>query len=155
MRLYVRGKIVSSSGKDVDLTDTTAVANNLLHSLFIQCAVMVNFVPVTPSHEHYNYHAYLDTLLPYSTDAASSHHSKSYWYLDNRDMLPSDPTAETHTSATNDGFIARWSRLSGRRDVQLLGRLHTALCNVPLFLLPRVPLQIKLTKARPNFYVMN
>jgi len=70
-------------------------------------------------------------------------------------MQPSDPTAETHTSVTNNGFIARWSRLSGSRDVQLLGRLHTDLCNVPLFLQPRVPIQIKLTKARPSFYLMN
>jgi len=70
-------------------------------------------------------------------------------------MQPSDPTAETHTSATNNGFIARWTRLSGSRDFQLLGRLHTDLCNVPLFLLPRVPLQIKLTKARPSVYLMN
>jgi len=70
-------------------------------------------------------------------------------------MQPSDPTAETHTSATNDRFIARWSRLSGSRDVQLLGHLHTDLCNVPLFLMPRVPLQIKLRKARLSFYLMN
>jgi hypothetical protein len=70
-------------------------------------------------------------------------------------MQPSDPTEETHTTATNDGFIARWYRLSGSRDVQLLGRLHTDLCNVPLFLLLRLTLQIKLTKARPSFYLMN
>jgi hypothetical protein len=47
IKLYVRGKMVSSSGKDVDLTDTTAVANNLLHTLFSQCTLMVNGVPVT------------------------------------------------------------------------------------------------------------
>jgi hypothetical protein len=116
---------------------------------------MANGVPVTQSHELYNYRAYLETLLTYGTDAASSHLSNSYWYLDTGDMQPRDPTAETHTSAINNGFIARWSRLSGSRDVQLLGRLHTDLCNVPLFLLPRVPLQIKLTKARPSFYLMN
>jgi len=63
--------------------------------------------------------------------------------------------AETHTSSTNDGFIARWSRLSGSRDVQIFGRLHTDLCNVPLFLLPRVQQHIKLAKARPSFYLMN
>ena len=50
IKLYVRGKMVSSSRKDVDLTDTTAVANNLLHSLFSQCTVMVNGVPFTQSH---------------------------------------------------------------------------------------------------------
>ena len=70
-------------------------------------------------------------------------------------MEPYDATAETHTSATNDGFIAHWSRLSGSRNVQLFWRLHTDLCNVPLFLLPGVPLQIKLKKDRPSFYLMN
>jgi len=151
IKLYVRGKMVSSSGKDVDLTDKTAVANNLLHSLFKQCTVMVIFVPVTQSHEHYNYCAYLENLT-YGTDAAFSHLSNSNWYLDTGDMQPSHPTAETHTS---DGFIARWSRMSGSRDVQLLGRLHTFIFNVPLFLLPIVPLQIKLTKTRLCFYLMN
>jgi len=116
---------------------------------------MVNGVPVTQSHEHYNNRAYLETLLTYGTDAASSHLSNYYWYLITGDMQPSDPKAETHTSATNNGFISLWSRLSGSRDVQVLGLLHTDLCNVPLFLLPRVPLQIKLTRARPSFYLMN
>ena len=47
IKIYKRGKMSSSSDKDVDLTDTTAVANNLLHTLFIQCTVTVNGVPVT------------------------------------------------------------------------------------------------------------
>jgi hypothetical protein len=64
IKLYVRGKIVSSSGKDVDLTDTSPFASNLLQSLFSQCTVMVNGVPVTQSHEHYNYRAYLEILFP-------------------------------------------------------------------------------------------
>ena len=73
IKLYVRGKMVSSPGKDEDLRDTTAVANNLLHSRLSQCTVMVNGVPVTQSHEHYNYRAYLETLLTYGREAASSH----------------------------------------------------------------------------------
>ena len=36
IKLYIRGKLVSSSGQDVDVTDTTAVTNNLLHSLLSQ-----------------------------------------------------------------------------------------------------------------------
>jgi len=83
------------------------------------------------------------------------HISLTLWYLDNGDMNSCDPMAETHTSATNDGFIALWSRLSGIRDVQFFGRLHTDLCNVPLFLLPKVQLQMKMTKVRPSFYMMN
>ena len=155
IKLYVRGKMVLKSGKDVDLTDTTAVTNNLLHTLFSQCTVMLNGVPVTQSHEHYNYHSNLDILLTNGSDASASHLANSYVYLDTGDMQPCDPTAEMHTYTNNDGFIARWSKLSVSRDVQLFGRLHTDLCNLPLFLLPRVPLQIKLTKARPSFYLMN
>jgi len=37
IKLYVRGKLISASGKDVDLTVPTGVANNFLHSLFSQC----------------------------------------------------------------------------------------------------------------------
>ena len=62
IKLYFRGKLVSSSGKVVDITDTTVVTNILLHFLFSQCSVMLNGVPVTQSHKHYNYRAYLETL---------------------------------------------------------------------------------------------
>ena len=154
IKFYVRGKLVSSSGKDGDLTDTTAVTNKLLHSLFSQCKSCS-----TGSLSHNRTSTIIivpiSRLLTYGTNAASSHLSNSYSYLDNGDKNPCDPMAETHTSATSDGFIARWSRLSGSRDVQLFGRLHTDVCNVPLFLLPRVQLQIKLTKARPSFYLMD
>ena len=115
---------------------------------------MLNGVHVTKSHEHYNYRAYFRTFLTYGRDAALSYMSNSYWYLDNGDMNSCDNMAETHTSATNAGFIARWWRLNGSRDVQLFVRLHTHLCNVQLFLLPREHLQIKLTKAR-EIYLMN
>ena len=54
----------------MDLTDTTAVANDLLIFLFSKCTVMLNVVPVTQSHEHYNYRAYLETFVSYGTDAA-------------------------------------------------------------------------------------
>ena len=106
-------------------------------------------------YEHYNYGAYLETLFTYGTDAASSHLSNSYWNLDNWDMNPCGPMAQTHTSAKNGGFIARWARNSGCRDVQIYGRVHTDLCNVPLFLLPRVQLKITLKNALPSFYLMN
>jgi hypothetical protein len=37
----------------------------------------------------------------------------------------------------------------------MYGRIHSDLCNVPKFLLPGVRLQIKFTKAKPSFYLMN
>ena len=56
---------------------------------------------------------------------------------------------------TNRGFITRWDKLSASKDLQLFGRLHSHLFNVPLVLLPGVSLQIRLTKARASFYMMS
>ena len=70
-------------------------------------------------------------LLTYSTHAAS-HLSNSYWYSDNGDMNQSDPMAETYNSSTNDGFIARWARLSGIRDVNLWG-FYILICLMSLY----------------------
>jgi len=46
IKLYVRGKLTSASGKDVDFTDLTGVTNNFLHFLFSQCNVTVNGVTI-------------------------------------------------------------------------------------------------------------
>jgi len=62
IQLYVRGKLVSNSGNNVDVSDHTGVTNNLLHSLFIQCTVVLNGTTITQWSEHYNYRSYLETL---------------------------------------------------------------------------------------------
>ena len=45
IKLYVRGKLVSGEGKDLDEKDFTAVTN-FLHSLFSQCNI-INGVPIS------------------------------------------------------------------------------------------------------------
>ena len=37
----------------------------------------------------------------------------------------------------------------------MYGRLHTDICNVPQLLINGVKMQIKLTKARPEFYLLS
>jgi len=155
IQLYVRGKLFSSSGNNVDVSDHSGVTNNLLHSLFSQCTVFLIGITITQSSEQYNYRSYLETLLTYGTDAAATHLTNAYWYRDTGDMLPCDPTSATITAMTNRGFIIRWDKLSASKELQLFGRLHSDLFNVPLVLLPGVSLQIKLTKARPSFYMMS
>jgi len=70
-------------------------------------------------------------------------------------MQPVDPSDENLTAMTNREFILRWNRISAHKEVQIFGRLHSDICNVPLYLLPGVRLQIRLNKARPSFYLMN
>ena len=68
-------------------------------------------------------------------------------------MQPCDLTAENRPYATNRGFITRWDKLSANKEIELFGRLHSDLRNVPLHIPTDVRLQIRLTKARPSFYM--
>ena len=52
IKLYVRGELISGSGKDVDFSNHTAVTNNFLHSQFSQCNVTLNGVNITQASEH-------------------------------------------------------------------------------------------------------
>jgi hypothetical protein len=88
--LYIHGQLIRADGAELENTDHTAVTNNLLHSLFSQCSISLNGVTITPALDLYKYRAYLETLLNYGSDAAASHLTNSYWYLDNGDTLPGD-----------------------------------------------------------------
>ena len=65
--------------------------------------------------------------------------------------MPCDPKADSR----NTWFIARWNLVKQSKEVQLLGGLHSDICNVIPYLLPGVKLQIKLTKGQRAFYLMN
>jgi hypothetical protein len=106
-KLYVRGKLTKADGSDLDASDHTAGVNNFLHSLFSQCTIILNGTIITKSGDLYNYRSVLETLLSYGTDATISHLTNAYWYKDQGDMKPCDPTKD---ESTNTGFIDRWNR---------------------------------------------
>jgi RNase P subunit RPR2 len=155
IKLFVRGTLVSGRGKDVYHSNHTGVTNNFLHSLFSHCNIKLNDVKVTRARKHYHYRSYLETLLTYSVDTAISHLLNTYWYLDIGETKLCYPTAEILTTMTTRGYITRWNKLNARKEIQLFRRLHSAICKVPLYLLPGVRLQIRLTKAKSTFYLMN
>ena len=57
------------------------------------------------------------------------------------------------TNATNTGYLSRCDRVKGSKGIEVVGRLHTDICNVPTHLLPGVRMQVKLTKAKRKIYV--
>jgi len=59
------------------------------------------------------------------------------------------------SAVPNRGFITRCDKLNDSKELQLFGHLHIDLFNVPLVLLPGVDIQIRLTKARPPFFMMS
>ena len=128
IRLYVRGKLTKNDGTALDNNDFTAVTHNFLHSLFSQCSIALNDVTITQAAELCNYRSFFETILTYGSDAATSHLTNAFWYLDDGDLLPCDPTA---TDAKNKGFITRWDRIKQSKEVQIYGRIHSDICNIP------------------------
>jgi hypothetical protein len=98
-------------------------------------------VNITPVSELYPYRSYLESLLTYGSDASNSHLTNAYWYLDEGDVLAGDPTSD---STKNKGFVKL-----GVRQTQ------SDICNVSQFLLSGVRMQIRLTKAKDDYYLMN
>jgi hypothetical protein len=43
-----------------------------------------------------------------SSDAAATHLTNAFWYIDNGDMLPFDPFADA-ADTTYNGFVTRWN----------------------------------------------
>jgi hypothetical protein len=127
--LFIRGKLTKADGTNLGATDFTAGTNNLLHRLFSQCSIALNGTTITPATDLYNYRSYFETVLSYGSDAASSHLTNAFWYLDDGDLLPCDPTS---ANSKNAGFIARWNRMKQSKEIQMYGRLHSDICNVAI-----------------------
>jgi len=116
IKLYIRGKLTKADGTNMNNTDFTAVTNNFLHSLFSQCSISLNGVTITQATELYKYRSYFETLLTYGSDAATTHLTNAFCYLDDGDLLPCDPTA---ADAKNKVFSTRWKKIKQSKEVKL------------------------------------
>jgi len=90
LKLFIRGKLVKKYGTVLPEPEYTAGINNLLHSLFSQCPILLNGTQITQASEHYGFRAYLETLLTYGNDAAELHLRMAYWELDEGDFNARD-----------------------------------------------------------------
>ena len=91
--------------------------------------VSLNGTQITQSQENYQYRAYFETLLTYATDARDSHLKMANWELDEGNLLAGDCSKPNEVS--NTGFLARWNHVKKSQEVQMYGRLHADICNVP------------------------
>ena len=131
-KLYVRGKLTKADGSDLDASDQTAGVNNFLHCLFSQCTIL-NGTTITQSGDLYNYRSILETLLSYGVDVTISHFTNGYWYKDQDDMKPCDPTK---AESTNTGFIDGWNRQKRSKVTEMCGRIHSDICKSSEILTP-------------------
>ena len=117
---------------------------------FEQCNISLNVVTITHAAHLYYYPAYIETLLSYGNEATESHLTKAFSCRDTGDL--GDPTAAV-TPSTSTAYIARCDILRQSKEIGMVRRLQTDICNVPTHLLPGVRMQIKLTKEKRDIYV--
>lgn len=138
----------SKAPKSVDAAapPTPGVVNNLMHSLFTQCTVFFNNTQVSQTND-YNYKAFIENLLNYGSDAASTHLETIGWKLDEENL-------NAYTDGQNTALDARKTIFAVGRKVEVLGKLHIDIFNQPRFLPNNVDIKISLMKAKPAFYMM-
>jgi hypothetical protein len=78
-KIFMRGQLTKADGTALDAKDHTAGTNNFLHSFFSQCSISLNGVAGTSTTELYHYRSYIETLLTYRSDAASTHLTNANW----------------------------------------------------------------------------
>ena len=154
IKLMVEGKLTKLDGTEFDNTDYTGVVNNLLHSHFSQCSITLNGTSMTPSKDFYHYRSYLETLLTYGTDAARTHLTTGFWYVDTGNVLGvADPAAAVDAN-TNTRFKTRYNLMMQSKELELFGKLHSDIFNVPTLLIPGVQIQVKLDRSKSEFYLL-
>lgn len=125
-------------------TEKAASINNLLHSLFSQIKIELNGKTVEGG-DNYPYRCFIESLLNYGTDAASTHLTTNMFYLDDNNLDADDK---------NSGFMLRKEKLE-KGIVELYGKLHADLFHTPLLLALGTELRIRLTRSNQSFVTLS
>ena len=128
-------------------TTEGGVVNNLLHSLFRNCSVHLNNVCVSQSDNNYHYRAYIEKLLNYGSDAASTHLESSGWYMDSGKF-------DSLTAKDNIGLDTRKKIFEKNKVVELIGKVHSDMFNQPKYMVNNVDLKITFNMEKPEFYML-
>nr|DAC81299.1 TPA_asm: hexon [Ladona dragonfly adintovirus] len=145
--LNLKVKLVKLDGTDYKDSDSSqsGVVNNFLHSIFTQCQVYWNDILISPYASHYNYKAYLETLLNYGVDASNTHLRCACWELDKGDDLDK--------IEGNVGFVERKNTFKNSSIVELEGRVFCDIFNINRFLINKVDVKLKFSLAKDTFFL--
>lgn len=146
--LYVKCKVVTETGENLPDESDAAPLNNLLHSMWSQCDVLLNNKLVSQSGHAYHFRAFLSNILNYGLDAKDTHLTSGFWFED---------TAGQHDTLgpANKGYVTRKNLAKKSQTIELLGGIHSDIFNQDRFLLNSVQMQLKFYRAKDAFVLMS
>lgn len=152
--ILIKGHYVQSTGVNFDNTDASktenaadkqpCLINNGLHSLFKQVSISMNGTPISQADNNYNYRAYIENLLNYGTNAASTHLECALWNLDSGDL----------DDIKSVGHLKRQKMLNNSKTIEMMGKIHGDILSQPTLLINNVDLRITFGLAKKEFYTM-
>ena len=152
--LYVKAKITTAAGRNVDADIQVGPSYLWMHALFSQVEVFLNNKLVTPSSTAYPYRAYIETILNFSKDAKDSHLTSALFYKDKAGKMDTvNPLAQD--AHVNTGLKQRHAYTRQSKSVAMEERLHSDLFAQDRYILGAVPIKIKLVRSRDPFCLVS
>lgn len=166
--LQLRVQLLKNLQGELHTDAKSTVVNNILHSLFKQCSVYLNNTPVAQNSNNHNYRCYIENLLNFGSETASTHLDGAGWTIDSKPMdyvaptvvgggpnpPPTPPVGSTATTEKNNGLETRREMFGNSNVVELMGRIHADVLNQSKLLLNNVDLRVVLSLEKPEFYVL-
>ena len=146
--LYMEFEVVNAAGTPLDAGDEAAPVNNLAHSLFSGCQLLINGEKVTGNNEEYAFKAeMLDQLGVQKDDKAGRLQGCQKWCKDTAGQM------ETR-GANNTGWVARRAEFSAQRLHSVVMRPHIDLLKQCKLLPSHCELKFIFERSSPAFYMM-
>lgn len=145
LRVVVHMRTKSTGANLATGNDKYSVVDCTMHSLFSLCEISLSETPVTKSPHLYGYQGVFDIYTTSDADARAGPLS----------TVPVIPDKPADAIATNAAFLQRGKPYLKSQRVELIGKLRSDVCHMQdgLYILDRVPLRVKLTVQKQDFFI--
>ena len=147
MQLFVRARILQSTGKALTAKDDVTFINQPISSLFQDVYFMIHDKQVEGGQHCYPYNGYISSLLQFHPSAKKTHMACWGWEEDKPGTFD-DPV-------NNTGYKMRKEETEESSEWELLGPLFLDLTRQSRYLLPQVDLRVKLHPAKADFVLQS
>lgn len=149
-KLYVKTKIVKGDGSKLAADEYVGPVNLFLQSMFSQVEVTMQGKLITSTTSHYPYKSMIQTLLSYGNGAKTSQLTSQLWNKDTPGHLADNDVK----GGANDGLDERAEYFAQSITADMEGPIYHDLFNMNRMILNQVAINVRLTRARPEFCLM-
>src|SRR6266851_7010011 len=148
-KLYIRRKYINATnGDDLVAAEKFAPVNLPGHAMFKQCTVMFNDKHVSSGAQTFQHTCYTEILTSFKQSTKETNLRTAMWYED------TDGYMDELTLTNNKGAKERNALISASKVIEMTIKLHSPVFNIDKYIMGNVKINIKLTKASPEFYIM-